>query len=73
MLLHDYTSKPVFNKNFFADWRQVMTAKERKLITSLDKCNFKKMNQYFTEQSEIRKARSKEEKQVSFVFYFLSL
>lgn len=23
MLDHDYTSKPVFNKNFFGDWRKV--------------------------------------------------
>lgn len=39
-----------------------MTEKERSIITDLKKCNFKPMNKYFTEQSEIRKAMSKEEK-----------
>ncbi|KAF6040270.1 top-1 [Bugula neritina] len=63
MLLHDYTSMDVFNKNFFKDWRKVMTPKERELITDLGKCNFQKMHAYFTDQSEKRKARSKEEKQ----------
>lgn len=62
MLDHDYTTKDVFNTNFFKDWRKVMTEKERATITDLRKCNFKPMNKYFTEQSEIRKAMSKEEK-----------
>jgi DNA topoisomerase-1 len=25
MLEHDYTSKPIFNKNFFKDWRKVFS------------------------------------------------
>ncbi|KAE8748186.1 hypothetical protein FOCC_FOCC005024 [Frankliniella occidentalis] len=62
MLEHDYTTKPVFNNNFFKDWRKVMTDHERSIITDLKKCNFKPMNKYFNEQSEIRKAMSKEEK-----------
>nr|CAD2157073.1 unnamed protein product [Meloidogyne enterolobii] len=49
MLDHDYTSKPIFNQNFFKDWRKTMTAAERSTITDLKKCDF-------------RKARSKEEK-----------
>lgn len=64
MLNHDYTAMDVFNKNFFKDWRKVMNAKERELITDLKKCDFRKMHTYFTEQSELRKGRSKEEKQV---------
>ncbi|XP_050542424.1 DNA topoisomerase I, mitochondrial isoform X2 [Daktulosphaira vitifoliae] len=62
MLEHDYTTKEVFNKNFFKDWRKCMTPKEKELITDLSKCNFKEMNQYFTQKSEERKAMSKEEK-----------
>ncbi|KAJ1521367.1 hypothetical protein ONE63_003043 [Megalurothrips usitatus] len=62
MLEHDYTTKPVFNNNFFKDWRKVMTDSERSIITDLKKCNFKPMNKYFLEQTEIRKAMSKEEK-----------
>lgn len=41
-----------------------MTAKEQELIKDLKKCDFKPMNVYFTEKSEERKNRSKEEKQV---------
>jgi DNA topoisomerase-1 len=29
---HDYTTKEVFNKNFFKDWRKVMTEKEKDVI-----------------------------------------
>jgi len=65
MLLHDYTSMEMFNKNFFKDWRKVMSNKERELITDLKKCDFKAMHAYFTEESEKRKGRSKEEKQVT--------
>ncbi len=32
MLDHDYTTKEVFNKNFFKDWRKVMTEKEKDII-----------------------------------------
>ncbi|XP_053400994.1 DNA topoisomerase I, mitochondrial-like [Mercenaria mercenaria] len=62
MLEHDYTSKEVFNKNFFKDWRKVMTTEEREKITDLKKCNFREMCEFFKEESEKRKNRSKEEK-----------
>lgn len=63
MLDHEYTSKKVFNDNFFKDWRKSMTSKERDLIKDLSKCNFRMMAAYFTAQSEANKNRSKEEKQ----------
>ena len=47
MLDHDYTSKEIFNKNFFEDWRKEMTSEERKLIKDLKKCNFKEMHAHF--------------------------
>nr|CAH7734718.1 unnamed protein product [Callosobruchus chinensis] len=59
MLDHDYTTKDVFNKNFFKDWRKVMTEKERELITDLKKCNFKKMHAYFLDMSEKNKNKTK--------------
>ncbi|KAK6029987.1 Eukaryotic DNA topoisomerase I, DNA binding protein [Ostertagia ostertagi] len=62
MLDHEYTTKDAFNKNFFRDWRKVMTPAERELITDLTKCDFRQMDVYFKEQSEIRKSMSKEEK-----------
>merc|ERR1712168_617777 len=43
MLEHDYTKKDIFNENFFTDWRKEMTDDERKIIKSLEKCNFKEM------------------------------
>lgn len=63
MLEHEYTSKDVFNKNFFKDWRKTMNEKERELITDLKKCNFHELNEYFKQQSELRKQMTKEEKQ----------
>ncbi|XP_046469441.1 DNA topoisomerase I, mitochondrial isoform X2 [Neodiprion pinetum] len=62
MLDHDYTTKKIFNTNFFTDWRDVMTESERSKIMELSKCNFKEMHAYFLQKSEERKAMSKEEK-----------
>lgn len=62
MLEHDYTTKDVFNDNFFKDWRSEMTPKEKEKITDLRKCNFKQMHAYFVQKSEERKAMTKEEK-----------
>jgi len=62
MLEHDYSKKDIFNNNFFEDWRKEMTDQERKKIKKLEKCNFQEMCDYFKEQSEIRKNKTKEEK-----------
>ncbi|XP_030632162.1 DNA topoisomerase I, like isoform X5 [Chanos chanos] len=63
MLDHEYTTKDVFRKNFFKDWRKEMTSEEKGKITDLNKCNFTEMHEYFKAQSEARKQMSKEEKQ----------
>lgn len=62
LLDHEYTSKVVFNTNFFKDWRKSMSKKEREVITDLHKCNFQPMAEYFKEQSEKNRNRTKEEK-----------
>ncbi|KAL3122538.1 hypothetical protein niasHT_003074 [Heterodera trifolii] len=62
MLDHDYTSKPVFNQNFFKDWVKMMTKAERAEIKDLAKCDFRQMHAFYVSESEKRKARSKEEK-----------
>ncbi|XP_069099888.1 DNA topoisomerase 1 [Pleurodeles waltl] len=62
MLDHEYTTKDIFMKNFFKDWKKEMTAEEREVITNLSKCNFNEMGAYFKVQSEARKQMSKEEK-----------
>lgn len=62
MIEHDYTTKEVFNKNFFKDWRKKMTDEEREIIRDLKKCGFSEINDHFKTLSEERKARPKEEK-----------
>ncbi|KAL9974220.1 hypothetical protein ACROYT_G011235 [Oculina patagonica] len=62
MLDHDYTSKEIFNKNFFEDWRKEMTSEERKVIKDLKKCDFKEMHAHFTKKAEERKNWTKEQK-----------
>ncbi|XP_045151436.1 DNA topoisomerase 1 [Echinops telfairi] len=62
MLDHEYTTKEIFRKNFFKDWRKEMTNEEKNIITNLSKCDFNQMSQYFKAQSEARKQMSKEEK-----------
>ncbi|KFM57481.1 DNA topoisomerase 1, partial [Stegodyphus mimosarum] len=62
MLDHEYTTKDVFNNNFFKDWRKVMTPEEREIIKDLKKCNFKDFDLYYKQKSEERKNMSKEEK-----------
>lgn len=62
MLDHEYVTKDIFNHNFFKDWRKIMKPAEKEKITDLKLCDFSQMNEYFKEQSEIRKNMSKEEK-----------
>ncbi|CAG9854389.1 unnamed protein product [Phyllotreta striolata] len=63
MLDHDYTTKDIFNTNFFKDWRKVMSDGERSLITNLEKCDFKQIHAYYKDLSEKNKNKTKEEKQ----------
>ncbi|KAG7323804.1 hypothetical protein KOW79_013506 [Hemibagrus wyckioides] len=63
MLDHEYTTKDIFKKNFFKDWRREMTSEEKSKISDLNKCNFTEMSEYFKAQSEARKQMTKEEKQ----------
>lgn len=65
MLDHDYTTKDIFNTNFFKDWRKSMNEKERSTITDLKKCNFKSMHAFFMDQSEKNRNRTKEEKKAT--------
>ena len=62
MLDHDYTTKDVFNTNFFKDWKKVMTPAEREKIKNLDKCDFRQIQAHFLAETEKRKAMTKEEK-----------
>jgi len=63
MLNHDYVTKEDFNRNFFHDWRKEMTNDEKQKIQDLGKCDFTQVHEHFLMQSQLRKERSKEEKQ----------
>lgn len=63
MLDHEYTSMDQFNKNFFKDWRKEMTSDEQKFITDLKKCDFRRIAEFYKDESEKRKLMTKEEKQ----------
>lgn len=63
ILEHEYTTKDIFNKNFFTDWRKVMTPAEREKITDLTKCDFREMHDHYIKLREERRSLSKEEKQ----------
>lgn len=62
MLDSEFTSKAVFNQNFFTDWRAEMTATERDTIIDLAKCNFTELHTHFKCIAETNKQRTKEEK-----------
>uniref|UniRef100_A0A8C5GDI3 DNA topoisomerase I n=1 Tax=Gouania willdenowi TaxID=441366 RepID=A0A8C5GDI3_GOUWI len=62
MLDHEYTTKKVFRDNFFTDWREEMSHKERTLIKDLDKCDFTEIHAMHKAKVEARKNLSKEEK-----------
>uniref|UniRef100_A0A3Q3MRV8 DNA topoisomerase I n=1 Tax=Labrus bergylta TaxID=56723 RepID=A0A3Q3MRV8_9LABR len=62
MLDHEYTTKDIFRKNFFKDWKKEMSSEEKAKITDLKKCNFTELSDYFKAQSEARKAMTKEDK-----------
>ncbi|KAM3720692.1 DNA topoisomerase [Dirofilaria immitis] len=63
ILEHEYTTKETFNKNFFMDWRKMMTPAEREKITDLTKCDFREMHDHYVKLREERRSLSKEEKQ----------
>ncbi|XP_078254522.1 DNA topoisomerase 1-like isoform X2 [Rhinoraja longicauda] len=62
MLDHEYTTKEIFRQNFFLDWQMEMSDLEASIITNLNKCDFRRLHQYFTEKTEARKMSPKEEK-----------
>ncbi|XP_013375483.1 PREDICTED: DNA topoisomerase I, mitochondrial isoform X2 [Chinchilla lanigera] len=63
MLDREYTTKEVFQNNFFNDWRKEMTVEERCLIKHLDKCDFTEIHRHFVEKAAAWRALPREEKQ----------
>uniref|UniRef100_A0A7S1JE07 DNA topoisomerase I n=1 Tax=Eutreptiella gymnastica TaxID=73025 RepID=A0A7S1JE07_9EUGL len=68
----DYYINPIFRKNFFMDWLQILNSNpERNMkrfgskqhpIRSLEKVNFDRIWEWHLEQKEIKKALTKEQK-----------
>jgi DNA topoisomerase-1 len=57
--------KPTFRKNFFADFLEILnsTMRGKHPIKVFSKCDFTPITKYLKEQAEIKKGRSKEEKE----------
>lgn len=62
MIDHEYTTRELFNKNFYKDWKKVMSSEEKHLITDMRKCNFKEIADHYKVLSEERKSLTKEQK-----------
>ncbi|GIY46771.1 DNA topoisomerase 1 [Caerostris darwini] len=62
MLKDRRASKALFKRNFFRDWREVMTPREREIIRDFKKCNFRDFHLYYKEKEEERKTMTKQEK-----------
>ncbi|KAF5277198.1 hypothetical protein FQR65_LT03904 [Abscondita terminalis] len=50
VLTDDLTRKSTFKRNFFEDWRKVMSEEEKNIITDLKKCNFMPMHRFFMKE-----------------------
>ncbi|KAH8551982.1 hypothetical protein BGW37DRAFT_493134 [Umbelopsis sp. PMI_123] len=60
----DHGKNPVFQKNFFADWQEILKKDERNpKITDFEKCDFRPMFEYFEQEKERKKQMTKAEKQ----------
>ncbi|KAI9487385.1 MAG: hypothetical protein EXX96DRAFT_553001 [Benjaminiella poitrasii] len=64
LLETDHAKNPVFQKNFFEDWRQILKKDPRNPeITDFDKCDFRPIWSKFEEDKERKKNMTKAEKQ----------
>lgn len=66
MVETDHAKNPVFQKNFFGDFREVLKECGAQdlydLIVDFEKCDFSKMYSYFEQEREKKKAMTRDEK-----------
>lgn len=65
MIETDHAKDPTFRANFFKDFKAMLNEyppKEGVKVTSLEKCDFRDMYEYFESEREKKKAMTKEEK-----------
>ena len=58
----DFKIPEIFNRNFMEGWQKIMTEEERKIIISLDDCNFTEIKEYFTRIFLEKKSNPNEKK-----------
>jgi DNA topoisomerase-1 len=66
LIATDYAANPIFVKNFFEDFQQVLrdcNSQWAKLIKDFNKCDFTLMHQHFERLKEKRKLMTKEDKE----------
>ena len=64
MHLGNAKTAPIFNKNFFKDFREIILSKEhKKLMKDFKKCDFEPIRRHLNEQKLIKKAITDQEKQ----------
>ncbi|GIY16795.1 DNA topoisomerase 1, partial [Caerostris extrusa] len=63
MLSSEYTSKALFQRNFFTDWRAVMTDQERSIIKDFEKCNFQEFDKFYNVKAALRVLTTEEKLQ----------
>ncbi|KAI9359527.1 hypothetical protein BD770DRAFT_409764 [Pilaira anomala] len=63
LLETDHAANPVFQKNFFEDWKEILKKDPKNpKITSFEKCDFRPIWQKFEKDKEAKKLMTKEQK-----------
>ncbi|XP_034613724.1 DNA topoisomerase 1-like [Trachemys scripta elegans] len=65
MLDHALTKDETFCKNFFTDWKDIMSPEVKEIITALDQCDFREMAAYY------KRKKTNEKVQQEFGYFFL--
>lgn len=65
MLDHELTRDETFRKNFFTDWKDTMSPEVKKVIASLNQCDFREMAAYY------KRKKTNEKVQQEFGYFFL--
>ncbi|GIY55018.1 hypothetical protein CEXT_204031 [Caerostris extrusa] len=73
MMGHRCASTQRFKNNFFNDWTEVMTSREREIIEDFRYCDFADFKDYYKQKARERKTMTREEKLVSHHFQNISL
>ena len=56
MHLGNKTTAPIFIKNFFSDFREILGKENRKIIKDFKKCDFGRIREHLNEQKLVKKA-----------------